>query len=363
MSEYVKQHYVPQFYFRNFANDERVCTYNLGNEESYQPTPIKNICYENNFYGSKKLEKDLSKLESELASIIHDIVDSKSLKPIEGDQEARYLLDFFISHTHGRTKAAKIESEDFSQEFLEMAAEFGVRSGKLEDKHLEMVKDGEIKLEGPHHANRQFVSSYGPLHFLNMNRILIYNATNKDFITSDHPIVLDNPRFKNEISVGTTGYASRGLQIFCPLSPNACLFLFDPIVYGIESNSKYTTIVKDTNTVEDINKLQLINCLENTYFREEADGEWIDKLYQDVKNERSDETVNRKQQKMYDEERGEEREFVITHQTEFKFTPNLPFVTQKPLVPFSPVRDEQLVKNIRKIKQEDLEEAKQEERD
>ncbi|MGM0388025.1 MAG: DUF4238 domain-containing protein [Natrinema limicola] len=360
MSEYVKQHYVPQFYFRNFAQDERVCTYNLENEESYQPTPISNICYENNFYGSKEMEKTLSKLESELASIIHDLVNARSLKPIVDDQESRYLLDFFISHTHGRTKAAKIETENFTQEFLEMVTEVGVEAEELNKEHLEMVRDGDLKLEGPHLALRQFNSAYGPLHFLNMSRVLIYNATSRDFITSDHPVILDNPRFKNEVNVGTTGYASRGLQIYCPLSPNVCLFYFDPSVYSVDANSRFTTIVKEESTVEDINKLQLIDCFDNCYFRTQSDGEWIHELHQDVKDEQSNETVNRKRERMYDEELEREREFVIAHQTEFEFEPDLQFVTTDSRVPYSPVRDEQLVRNIREIKNDELEEYKQE---
>lgn len=128
MADHVKQHYVPQFYFRNFARDERICTYNLDSEEGYPPTPISNICYERYFYGDAELEEDLSKLESEMAGILHRIVDQRSLEPVKTDEQARFYLDLFVTYTHSRKKASREEASALSQEILEMMTEMGSQS-------------------------------------------------------------------------------------------------------------------------------------------------------------------------------------------------------------------------------------------
>jgi hypothetical protein len=331
----------------------------LENEEGYPPTPISNICYENYFYGDSEKEKLLSRLENELASVVHSIVEQRSLEPIENNPQTRYYLDLFISHTHGRTKAARQEASEFSQGFLEMAVEIGVESGELDPKHLEMVRNDEIRLEGPDHEQRQLISFYGPLYFADLHRVLIWNGTNRDFITSDHPVILDNSRFKNEIEMSPIGLSVAGLQVFCPLSTNLLLLLFDPDVYQVEANSNHTVIVREEAVVEELNKLQPINCLENCYYRDESEKSRIDSLYQEVKDYRPEESVRRDHQTMYDSAEGREREFVLTGSPKVEFSPELPFITELPMARFSPFRDFEWHQDVRELYEEELEQAKE----
>lgn len=359
MADHVKQHYVPQFYFRNFARDERLCTYNLDSEEGYQPTPISNICYERYFYGEAEKEEALSKLESEMAGTLHAIVDQHSLDPVKTDDEARLYLDLFVTYTHSRTKASREEASAFSQEFLEMMTEVGVEAGELDEDVLEMVRNDEIRLEGPDHQLYQLLSFYGPIYLADLHRVLVLNATDRSFITSDHPIVLDNSRFKDEIKVNTTGYSSAGLQAFCPLSNRLLLLYFDPYAYQVDANSEHKVIVKNESVVAELNKLQLLNCLENCYYRDESNASWVDGLYQDVKGDRPEELVKREHDRVYDEEQGREREFVRTHHPEIRFTPDLPFVSELPSAQFTPIRNPSLSDIAEEMYEEALEDAKE----
>lgn len=360
MPDHVKQHYVPQFYFRNFARDERICTYNLDSEEGYQPTPISNICYERYFYGGAEIEEDLSRLESEMASTLHQIVDQRSLEPVKEDAQARFYLDLFVTHTHSRTKSSREEASAFSQEILEMVTEIGVEAGELEEDILEMVRNDELRLEGPDHQLYQLMSLYGPIYFADLHRVLIWNDSSRNFIASDHPIVLDNSRFKDEIELNTTGYSSAGLQVFCPLSNNLLMIYFDPYAYQVDANSEHMVIVRDETVIGDLNKLQQHNCLENCYYREESDSAWVDGLYQDVKNDRPEELVVREHERVYDEDLGREREFVRTHHPEIRFTPNLPFMTEMPSAQFTPVRNPDLSDKAEEMYEDAMEEAKEE---
>ena len=359
MADHVKQHYVPQFYFRNFAKDERICTYNIDSEEGHPPTPISNICYERYFYGDGEMENDLSKLESEMADTIHRIADQHSLKPVKTDNQAHFYLDLFVTYTHSRTKASREEASALSQEFLEMMTEIGVDAGELGKETLEMVRNDEIRLEGPDHQLYQLLSLYGPIYFSDLHRVLIWNGSDRHFITSDHPVVLDNSRFKDEVNLGTTGYSSTGLQAFCPLSNDLLLLYFDPYVYQVDANSEHTVIVRDETVIESLNKLQLLNCLENCYYRDESDSVWVDRLYQDVKDFRPEEMVVREHERVYDEDQGTEREFVRTHHPEIRFTPDLPFITEIPTTQFTPVRNLELSDMAEEMYEEAIEDAKE----
>lgn len=359
MADHVKQHYVPQFYFRNFARDERICTYNLDSEEGYPPTPISNICYERHFYGDAEMEEDLSKLESEMAGTLHQIVDQRSLEPVKTDEQARLYLDLFVTYTHSRTKASREEASALSQEILEMVTEIGVETGELEEDILEMVRNDELRLEGPDHQLYQLLSLFGPIYFADLHRVLIWNGADRNFITSDHPVVLDNSRFKDEIELNTTGYSSAGLQVFCPLSNNLLLLYFDPYAYQVDANSEHTVIVRDETVIDDLNRLQLLNCLENCYYRDESDSTLVGGLYQDVKDNRPEELVMRDHDRVYDKEQGREREFVRTHHPEIRFTPNLPFITEMPSAQFTPVRSPDLRDLAEEMYEDAIEEAKE----
>ena len=359
MADHVKQHYVPQFYFRNFARDERVCAYNLDSEEGYPPTPISNICYQNHFYGDAEAEEQLSRVESEMATVVHQIVDQSSLEPVRADFQSQFYLDLFVTYTHSRTKAAREEASALTQEMLEMMTEVGVETGELDQDVLEKVRNEEIRLEGPDHELYQLLSLYGPILVADLGRVLVWNATNRNFITSDHPVVLDNSRFKDEIELATQGLTCAGLQVFCPLSHNVSLLYFDPYAYQVDANSEHTVILKDESVVADLNKLQLLNSLENCYYREEFEASWVDDLYQEVKDDRSEELIRREHERVYDEEQDREREFVRTHHPELEFTPDLPFVTELPTARFTPVRDPELSDLAEELFEESIESARE----
>lgn len=359
MSNHVRQHYVPQFYFRNFARDERICAYNLDSEEGYPPTPISNICYERYFYGEAEMEEDLSRLENEIAGTIHQIVDQNSLESVT-DEQTRFYLDLFVTHTHSRTKASREEASALSQEILEMMTEIGVEAGELDDNILEMVRNDELRLEGPDHQLHQLLSMYGPIYFADLRRVLIWNGSDRNFITSDHPVVLDNSRFKDVIELNTTGYSCAGLQTFCPLSNNLLLMYFDPYAYQVDANSEHIVIVRDETVIEDLNKLQLLNCLENCYYRDESDSQWVDGLYQDVKDDRPEELIIREHDREYDEELGREREFMRTYRPEIQFMPNLPFITEIPSAQFTPVRNPDLNNTAEGMYENAIEQAREE---
>jgi len=64
-------------------------------------------------------------------------------------------------------------------------------------------------------------------------KLLIATVGNQ-FITSDHPTVITNQRFQGRADFpSTSGLAMKGIQLFLPLSPSACLMLYDPSCYRV----------------------------------------------------------------------------------------------------------------------------------
>ncbi|HEX2983013.1 MAG TPA: DUF4238 domain-containing protein, partial [Ignavibacteriales bacterium] len=63
MAERKNQHFVPQFYLRNFSeNKKSLCDYNLSNNKYIKNASIKDMASQNYFYGKdENIEKLLSK--------------------------------------------------------------------------------------------------------------------------------------------------------------------------------------------------------------------------------------------------------------------------------------------------------------
>lgn len=359
MAERVKQHYVPQFYFRNFTDNERVCAYNLDNEDGYRPTPIRNICYENHFYGDGEKETVLSKLENKLSTVVHTIVEDQSLEMIETDNNAKFYLDLFLSHTYRRTKAAREEASALTKQLFELVTEAGVEAGELDEDILEKVRNDEIRLDAPDHEQAQLLSFYAPIHFSDLNRALIRNNTGINFITSDHPVVFDNRRFKDEVKIGTIGYNSPGLQVFCPLSNDLLIMLYDSEAYAVEADQQNIIETDSDRLVVGLNKLQLVHCLENCYYRDEEDKKYVDEWYQDVKEYRPDTSVAKQNLDVYDSEEDRVRHIIAMHNTKVEYSPWLPPVKQRCSAEFRPLRNPRTHQIARRMYDEAIEDGKE----
>ena len=72
----IKQHYVPQFYLKNFG--EMIHAFDKKTENKFKTIP-KNIAMGKNFYGGEikgapSLEQSLGKIESDFAEAIQELI-------------------------------------------------------------------------------------------------------------------------------------------------------------------------------------------------------------------------------------------------------------------------------------------------
>ena len=61
------------------------------------------------------------------------------------------------------------------------------------------------------------------------------------------------------------------------------LFFFDSGIYKIGERKQSCFLINRTQDIDEINKLQFINCFENIYFNEKASEFYVKQIYQQSK--------------------------------------------------------------------------------
>lgn len=229
MSALIKlEHYVPQFYLRNFSikNEEKaVFCFDKTNSKKFTSN-IKNIACEKYFYDfpkhDKSAEKALAKVEAIVSSAYDKLIETSDFNKLNWAE--RVSLANFIAIQEIRTKEMRKILADLTKRIIKLLSMHKL-SSELE-KALQEIKTPEYPQE---FQMRMFayVKQFSDV-ILSMKWILAENKTEMPLWTSDNPINRYNP-FKDPL--GNLGYLSKGIQIFFPLSPWLSLLLCDIVDY------------------------------------------------------------------------------------------------------------------------------------
>jgi len=254
------QHYIPQYYLRNFSiNSKSVCCFNIARHKPIETASIKGQCKIKYFYGKiPTIENALNKHETLCSKVIKTIIRNQKL-PERNTFEHRQLLRF-IAVQHGRTKnSADVINEMVSHTLKQMA----IDSKKLTKEQL---KDVKIELNDPVLLSLNTVVKTYPL-LLDLKYHMFINHSKISFITSDNPIIFYNEYTKGIEGIGCTGFTSVGLLIFVPLSPKILLLFYDPVIYKVGDRKLNLTSIHQENDIFYFNLLQYLNAYNNIYFR------------------------------------------------------------------------------------------------
>jgi len=271
--EYKNQHYVPQHLLRGWTDNERVPVYNLENRREYPPTALSNLCSEDYFYGGSEIEESMDGLENRQAEVIQKLRSSRSFNAL-GTMDILYFCVFVLLQRN-RTKQRKQETEQFidnlAKEYIRLKIESGEADPELPDGRnvLDLFDDFKVSRESP--LSLPMLQALTSVELIiDLEVVIIENDTDTGFIVSDHPVVHDNRRFKDDFDRFLVGIQSRGLQIFIPLSDEVQVLLYDPASYSIEySNQEERRVTTSSeNVVSGLNDVQIINALENVFYRE-----------------------------------------------------------------------------------------------
>lgn len=253
-------HYVPQFYLRNFSSGKTVSALHLRNGLFIPVASIRGQCQRAFLYGSDlKVEKLLSELEGKYSPVIKNII-STNFPPQVGT-DAHAALVSFISVQRGRTPEAgertKKQIETLTRYMVKNVAESKLKR-EIKDEDFSLVFDNPILF----HLNA--TASVG-VSLMDMTVKVLVNKTNNEFITSDSPVIMLNTWSKDVKSRGVIGYASTGLQVFLPISPNHIVLLYDPAIYNVGRQGSSIVNITSNYDMNTLNGLQLLSS-EHLYF-------------------------------------------------------------------------------------------------
>ncbi len=244
----VRQHYVPQFYLRNFGTG--LYSYDKKNS-TISHTTVDNICVEKFFYCKPNnegpdFETFLSKLETDFANTLRQVVEKKNLH--EMDQKTRDFLILFVASQLIRTKEKRIMLE----QLISNISDLFVEEHGIADWHLELSSE----VVRAFHCSELMtnVDSYSSIISSKLKMILFRNKTRMPLWTSDNPVFLHNDIMSQHY--GTHGLACKGIQIHLPLSPKLLLLFVDRDVYT-EIPDDYLDDILNVENIRFENSLQL----------------------------------------------------------------------------------------------------------
>ena len=249
MSKPINQHWIPQFYLRQFATAEtkeseapQVWIFSKRDEDGDERlTSIRNVCAKRYLYspkeisGSRSWDTDdrLQEIESLLApiwgAVVHDFVDFD-------DQPMRRALALFMATTHVRHPDNLQVVRSIHQQIVASAEGSPKRLDGAPDVSGFIHKGKEYKLDtsdwhmykdwGDDDYHRCFAetikSESGYLaKLLLKKRWSVVLAEDSHFITSDRPVALQHQ------NRNTFGFGTPGVIVSFPLSPTRILIMDD----------------------------------------------------------------------------------------------------------------------------------------
>jgi len=278
MPENKIHHIIPQHYLKGFSQDGKsLYRYHLDTKKSSQKG-IENLCQESYFYGKEpELEKVLKEIETKQAPIIRKLIDTQNLETLKSEEFGFLLLFILLQYT--RTKYAKIMAYKYTEIWVsEFMKPLMKSSNELKGKGIteEFINSLEITYPELYRDNMLTALLTGRELISDLSPFLIINKTNKDFISSDAPIILHN----SIKYLRSFAFATPGLQIFCPLNKNTIFLLIDTNLYNLNTGS--TIYLDNDSDVDSINKLQFFHCHHHVFFSDKETENYVRDLHLEI---------------------------------------------------------------------------------
>ena len=270
-AETKNQHYVPQFYLRNFSVDKKnVGAYILLKSGKNIPSaPIKGQASRDYFYSDDmEMENALGDLEACAKKVIDKIIAAPTEPLSKEDKDT--LFDFTVIQL-GRTEvqASRIKQwyelrvRSLSDVFSKMVTDTGGDQGEsLKEKILHLIG------KPPSYPAKYSVDAHEQIKDImrDLSVKILVNKTDKSFITSDNPVAKYN-QFMERMGQEAYGLGARGLQIFFPLSPQVGLMYYDPKCYKLGYKKKEYVELDQDKDIDELNKLTSCNSGGLLYYR------------------------------------------------------------------------------------------------
>lgn len=306
---HIKQHYVPQFYLKNFAKEHKnrskksfyIHCFDKNNHKKY-PSNIKSIAQKTYFYDTKDntIEEWLGNIEYKSSKILNELIKYKKYKLLN-NQDKRAQISIFLAIQSLRTVETRETISDMYKELEKKSKEIpGVKlSEQLQKKFDSLQEDKTLQLL--HNDSMNLIYNISP-HIFFKKWCFLKNKTKLNFWTSDNPVVKHNSKG------GNIGLISEYMELHFPLTPKLSLVLLDPKHYsGFNQeinlsnldNIINNTLKADESMIKDKEKINFFNDLQAKHstrhvFSKYDDLSRIEKLIErgEVKNSSNKKRLN-----------------------------------------------------------------------
>lgn len=273
MAENKKHHYIPKFYLKLFSinkSDSYIKIFVKPTSKIITSGDITNQGYKKYFYGKdSRIEKEFSKIEDKASKIFSEIIKMKTLpKPQVEDYETLWLFTFL------QESRTKFSADELNEMIYQTFKTIFKDDRRLEDEidRMKSVYENPVLVKIDSLINTISVTR-------DLRCKLIINRTKKPFVTSDNPIILYNQFLeKRKHQYGKCGLASKGLQVFYPISPELAITYYDEKVYKIGFRKRNYAETSDEKDIESLNILQFLNSDKVIYSNEKASNFYLKTL-------------------------------------------------------------------------------------
>ena len=253
------QHFVPQFYLKNFSTDKKsIASFLIEDEKLLPCVSIKNQCSKSYFYPDLEYEKNLGRFEEKCRSLINEIVSGRKESFTPNDMF--WLRAFTILQklrTRHEAHVVRNAFEDIRQY---------LRSEKMDEKLKRTI-------EGFENSERDAVTILSMSFKTEMEmtkdlccKILTYGGKGS-FLTSDDPVFMYNPFLENRGKM-SYGLAALGVILFLPMSDRHAVILYDGNVYKIGQKKKQVAEFDNPDDLNWLNILTVLNADKSVFFKQ-----------------------------------------------------------------------------------------------
>jgi Protein of unknown function (DUF4238) len=267
-------HYVPQFYFRNFSPDRpdgnsdspeggSIRLINLVRRKFVPTASIKGQCKKAGFHDYKVgLEAALGQLEGLAASAIRGVIEADA--PPEPQSPDHHALAVFTAIQRSRTFSAAENADKMADRMFKVAYEPEAKLEGIELSHY------EIRSQYPVAIPLSVAAQCAPI-AMQLGLHVFVNETSEEFVTSDNPVVAHNQYCEGIDHRGVLGWDCVGIQILFPVSPHHLVLLYDIKVYAAGAkHDRGVSRIADVAEIRNLNAFQIVTARENIYFRNDA---------------------------------------------------------------------------------------------
>ncbi len=227
-------HYVPQFYLRNFSGNNSIGVYNFDRKRFVDEDSISSVAGQDFLYGKDNdLEDWFRNLESKWAPIIKSMLVSETL-PVDSTEYTYLLMFVYLSDVRTAEKA-----DDYKKSTLEEAKRIVTMISAQDDIDLtdDDMEGLDVKIDRPNLSYIQGMPDMIKI-IADLCPLIIVNESEIGFLTSDNPVAKYNKWFMERNYQHPYGFGHIGFQCFVPLSPRICFCLYDDTVYKNQFSDK-----------------------------------------------------------------------------------------------------------------------------